>query len=145
VLKLVDWQLLILFISLFVVVGAFSHSGLGLILIEYMKNLGIHLNNSYTLAITTGVLSNLINNSAAVMFFVHIIDLTKEVNCYILAIANTFAGNFLLISSVANLIVVKEAKDMNINISFMQFAKYGIPSATVSFMILTLWIFITTQ
>jgi len=37
VLKLVDWQLLILFISLFVVVGAFSYSGLGFALIEYMK------------------------------------------------------------------------------------------------------------
>ncbi len=142
VLKLVDWQLLILFMGLFVVVGAFSYSGFGVNLIEYMKKLGIHLNNSYTLAVTTGVLSNMINNSAAVMFLVHIIDLTKEVNCYILAMANTFAGNFLLIGSVANLIVVKEAKDLNINISFMQFAKYGIPSATISFIILISWVFI---
>jgi Na+/H+ antiporter NhaD/arsenite permease-like protein len=145
VLKLVDWQLLILFISLFVVVGAFSYSGLGFALIEYMKKLGIHLNNSYTLAVTAGVLSNLINNSAAVMFLVHIIDLTKEVNCYILAMANTFAGNFLLIGSVANLIVAKEAKDLNINISFMQFAKYGIPSAVISFIVLLSWIFIMAR
>lgn len=143
VLKLVDWQLLILFIGLFVVVGAFSCSGLGSALIEYMKNLGIHLNNSYVLAATTGVLSNLINNSAAVMFLVHIIDLTKEINCYILAMANTFAGNFLLIGSVANLIVVKEAKDLNINISFLQFAKYGIPSASISFIVLIFWVFLT--
>ena len=90
-------------------------------------------------------MSNLINNSAAVMFLVHIIDLTKEVNCYILAMANTFAGNFLLIGSVANLIVAKEAKDLNINISFMQFAKYGIPSAVISFIVLLSWIFIMAR
>ncbi|MCP4179503.1 MAG: anion transporter [bacterium] len=142
VLKKVDWQLLILFIGLFVVVGAFRDQGLGAASIEWLKHSGVDLNNPYILALSTGVLSNMINNSATVMLLVHFVDLTNPLFGYVLALSNTFAGNLFIIGSVANIIVIKGAKDYGINISFIEFAKYGIPVAVSSFITLFLWILI---
>lgn len=142
VLKGVDWQLLVLFVGLFVVVGAFRDSGLAQQGIEHLKSWGVNLDNSYILAITSGVLSNLINNSAAVMLLVNMTDLTNPVNGYVLALSNSFAGNLLLIGSMANIVVVTTAADYGIKISFAEFAKYGIPTAIGSFVILLSWVWL---
>ena len=142
VLKLVDWQLLILFIGLFVVVGTFHREGLGNSALQWCSHHGLNLNNPFALAATTGVLSNLINNSAAVMLLIHLVDLSKPINGYILALANTLAGNLFLIGSIANIIVVKEAKEFGINISFWKFAKYGVPVVIVSYSVLLSWLYL---
>ncbi len=142
VLKLVDWQLLILFIGLFVVVGTFHDAGLGKAALQWMTDHGLKLSNPYILTVTTGILSNLINNSAAVMLLVHLVDLSNPVNGYILALANTLAGNLFLIGSVANIIVIKEAKEYGIKISFGKFATYGIPVALASYAILLGWLYL---
>ena len=141
VLRLVDWQLLILFIALFVVVGAFHNIGLGETALQWFSSHGLELSNPYTLTLATGILSNLINNSAAVMLLVHLVDLNNPINGYILALANTLAGNLFLIGSVANIIVVKEAKEFGVHISFWKFAAYGIPVALTSYLALLSWLY----
>ena len=142
VLKLVDWQLLILFIGLFVVVGAFHDIGLGKAALQWLSSHGLDLNNPYALTLTTGVLSNLINNSATVMLLVHLVDLSNPINGYILALANTLGGTMFLIGSVASIIVIKGAKELGVNISFWKFASYGIPVAIASYVVLLTWIYI---
>lgn len=140
VLALVDWQLLVLFISLFVVVGAFHSGGLATQGVKILEEAGIDLRNTYTLAITTGVLSNLINNSAAVMLLINVVDLHNPINGYVLALSNTFAGNLFIIGSVANIIVVQGASAYGVKISFKEFARYGVPVAIASFCFLLMWI-----
>lgn len=145
VLEKVDWQLLVLFIGLFVVVGAFHDSGLAAEGMKYLTSWGVNLQNPYVLALTTGGLSNLINNSATVMLMVKVVDLSSHVNGYILALSNTFAGNLFLIGSVANIIVVQGAAVFGVKISFGQFARYGVPTALASFAWLLLWVYLMTS
>ncbi len=145
VLALVDWQLLILFIGLFVVVGAFHDSGIPQFCIKWLNGHGVDLHNHYVLTLVTGALSNLINNSATVMLMVKIVDLSSHVNGYILALANTLAGNLFLIGSVANIIVVQKAAEYKVKISFGSFAKYGVPVAVSSYAFLLIWIWIMTK
>ncbi|MDD3119705.1 MAG: SLC13 family permease, partial [Victivallales bacterium] len=140
VLSGIDWQLLLLFISLFVVVGAFSDRGLAREGVDALRRTGFDLNNSYLLALASGVLSNLINNSAAVMLLVKVVDFSNPVNGYALAMSNSFAGNLLLIGSMANIIVVQGAAQFGVKISFAEFARYGIPTAVTSFLVLLGWI-----
>jgi Na+/H+ antiporter NhaD/arsenite permease-like protein len=142
ILKRVSWQLLILFTGLFVVVGAFEASGLAQKMLASLNQWGLNLANPYLLTLSTGILSNLINNSAAVMLLVHIVDLSQPLNGYLLALSNTFAGNLLVIGSVANLVVLQGAGKFNIRISFMQFARYGIPTVVLSFLILLGWTYV---
>lgn len=145
VLYLVDWQLLILFIGLFVVVGAFHDNGLAEAGVHWLTSHGVDLKNKYVLALTTGFLSNLINNSAAVMLLVKVVDLNDKTNGYVLALSNTFAGNLFLIGSVANIIVAQGAAVFGVKLSFIQFAKYGVPVAVGSFAILLGWIYLVTS
>lgn len=139
VLELVNWQLLLLFIGLFVVVGAFSSSPVEKDLTAFLYSLGIDLTDKATLVLTTATLSNLINNSAAVMLLLKITDFSQPENGYLLAMSNAIMGNFLLIGSLANVIVAQTAEGMGVTVSFKTFAKYGIPVSLVSLVILLAW------
>lgn len=143
ILSKVDWQLLVLFVSLFVLVGAFSDTHLASKGVEMLRNYGINLDNVFTLSIVSAILSNVINNSAAVMLLVHVTDLSNPINAYALALSNSFAGNLFLIGSMANIIVVQSASNFGINISFKEFARYGVPTALASFGILLFWIWLS--
>jgi Na+/H+ antiporter NhaD/arsenite permease-like protein len=101
----------------------------------------VELNNPYILTLSTGLLSNLINNSATVMLLVHLVDLSNPINGYILALANTLGGTMLLIGSVATIIVIKGAKEFGVNISFWKFATYGVPVTIASYIVLLSWIY----
>jgi Na+/H+ antiporter NhaD/arsenite permease-like protein len=125
-LKLVDWQILVLFIGLFVVAGAFQSTGCGDQAVQWLSKSGFNLNAPANLVLTTAGLSNLIGNSAAVMLLVKIVNLAQPAP-YVLALANSFGGNLLLIGSVASIIVVQQAREMGIKISFWDFARLGIP------------------
>jgi Na+/H+ antiporter NhaD/arsenite permease-like protein len=41
--------------------------------------------------------------------------------------SSTFAGNFLLIGSVANLIVAERAQAAGVQLGFLEYARVGIP------------------
>jgi len=91
-LKLVDWPILVLFMGLFVVTGAFQSTGYGDQMVQSLAHGGFNLNQPHCLALTTAALSNLINNSAAVMLLLKVVDLSHPVTAYILALANSLAA-----------------------------------------------------
>ena len=131
-----DWQLLVLFIGLFVVVGAFILRGFGEDLMTTLIRHGIRLDHPAVLTAVTAALSNLINNSAAVMLLVNVVEPGDPVAAAVIAMANAFAGNLLLIGSLANVITAQAAGERNIRITFREFARYGIPVALVSLLIM---------
>jgi len=138
VLRGVNWQLIVLFIGLFVLIGALEASGLVEKIIALCRN-GL-IDTPVPLAAVTAVLSNCINNSAAVMLLVKVTDLANPLNGYSLALSNAFAGNFLIVGSLANIIAVQCADSLGIKIGFREFAKYGVPTATASMTILLIWL-----
>ncbi len=94
----------------------------------------------HCLALTTAVLSNLINNSAAVMLLLKVIDLSHPAPAYILALANSFGGSLIIIGSVSNIIVVQQARELGINISFRDFARLGVPVTLAAIAGLLAWV-----
>jgi len=137
-LGLVDWEVLLLFIGLFVVTGAFQTTGYGDSAVAWMAHAGFDLNHSSNLILVTAVLSNLINNSAAVMFLLKVIHLSKT-TAYVLALANSFGGSLLIAGSVSNLIVAQQARELGVNVSFKAFARLGIPVTLAALGILWAW------
>jgi len=129
-LGLVDWPILVLFIGLFVVAGAFQSTGSGDQAVQWLAQSGFNLNAPVNLVLTTAGLSNLIGNSAAVMLLVKIVNLAQPAP-YALALANSFGGSLLIIGSVSNIIVVQQAREMGIKIGFWDFARLGIPVTLV--------------
>ena len=139
-LALVDWPILILFIGLFVVTGAFVSTGFGDQAVQWLAQAGFHLDRPTNLALTTTVLTNLINNSPTVMLLLKVVKPLTPTSAYILAWANSFGGSLLVIGSVANLIVVQQARDLGVKISFWDFARLGLPVTLAALGGMLVWI-----
>ncbi len=139
-LGLVEWPILILFMGLFVVAGAFQSTGCGVQAVQWLADSGFNLNAPHNLVLTTAVLSNLINNAAAVMLLLKVVPLSQPVMAYILALANSFGGSLIIIGSVSNIIVVQQAREMGINVSFWDFARLGIPVTLAALAGLIVWV-----
>jgi len=143
-LRLVDWPILVLFMGLFVVTGAFQSTGCGDQAVQWLAQGGFDLNAPVNLALATAALSNLISNSPAVLLLLKVADLSHPAAAYILALANSFGGSLIILGSVSNIIVVQQARAMGIKISFRDFARLGIPVTLAALAGLLAWIAIMT-
>jgi Na+/H+ antiporter NhaD/arsenite permease-like protein len=125
VLGFVDWELLVLFMGLFVVNHAFAATGLAAQAVAALATLGMHLSESVSLLVTGVVLSNLVSNVPAVMLLLpHLHGVDAGVT---LALVSTLAGNLLLVGSIANLIVVDLAAKSGVVIDWRMHARIGLP------------------
>jgi Na+/H+ antiporter NhaD/arsenite permease-like protein len=91
----------------------------------------------------TAGLSNLVGNSAAVMLLLKVVNLASPAAPHILALANSFGGSLIIIGSVSNIIVVQQARDLGIKISFWDFARLGIPVTLAALAGLLAWVAVT--
>jgi len=140
ILKYVDWSILVLFMGLFLVTGAFQSTGYGNDAVHWLAHSGFDLSAPINLALATATLSNLINNSAAVMLLIKVVDISRAHAAYVLALANSFGGSLIILGSVANIIVVQQARDIGVNISFRDFARLGIPITLAALAGLVAWV-----
>jgi Na+/H+ antiporter NhaD/arsenite permease-like protein len=99
----------------------------------------VNLQSLPVLALVTAALSNLLNNAAAVMLLLNVVDLAHPETAYTLALANSFGGSLLIIGSVSNIIVVQQARASGINISLYDFARLGVPVTLAALGGLILW------
>jgi len=138
VMGFVDWELLVLFVGLFVVNHAFETTGLAAAAVAWLGGHGIHLGDTGPLfAIGVG-LSNLVSNVPAVMLLLpHLKTPDAGVT---LALVSTLAGNLLLVGSIANLIVVDLARKQGIAIDWRQHARIGIPVTLLTMVIAWGWL-----
>jgi Na+/H+ antiporter NhaD/arsenite permease-like protein len=128
----VDWSLLLFFASLFVVMRGFEQTG------------AVAWLDRHALAVMTGgstwsvaagasavmvALSNLISNVPAVLLWRGTVPTLPQPDLMwrVVAMSSTFAGNLLLIGSMANLIVAERAERRGVRIGFGEYARVGVP------------------
>ena len=140
VLGLVDWQLLVLFMGLFVVNRVVQETGLAAAGIAHLSGHGIDLHAPAVLFGVTTLLSNLVSNVPAVMLLLPTTG--HSLSGPILALASTFAGNFLIVGSIANIIVVDQAGRLGVRIDWRTHAKVGIPVTLATLGLAALWLFL---
>jgi Na+/H+ antiporter NhaD/arsenite permease-like protein len=96
------------------------------------------------LSLVSTVLSNLVSNVPAVLLFKPIIPALPAVNreaaWLALAMSSTFAGNLTLLGSVANLIVVENARKEGVPISFWEYCRVGIPVTLLTLLTGVAWL-----
>ncbi|MBQ5947866.1 anion transporter [Massilia sp. ST3] len=124
-LGLVDWELLVLFMSLFVVNHALQHTGMPADAMAYLATAGVRLDQPGALFLATFLLSNLVSNVPAVMLLLPAVQ--HEVGGVLLALVSTLAGNLLIVGSIANIIVVDAAARYGIAIDWRSHARVGVP------------------
>ncbi|MCU0919887.1 MAG: anion transporter [Burkholderiaceae bacterium] len=138
VMGFVDWQLLLLFIGLFVVNQAFESTGLAAEAVVWLGGRGVHLGEPGPLLVVGALLSNLVSNVPAVMLLLP--HLQGDAAGVTLALVSTFAGNLLLVGSIANLIVVDLARKQGIDIDWKQHALTGIPVTLGTLALVWVWL-----
>jgi len=128
----VDWSLLLFFASLFVVMRGFEQTGA----VTWIDRHALGLVESGSLwRAATAVsavmvtLSNLISNVPAVILWRNTVPQLPhaELLWRVVAMSSTFAGNLLLIGSMANLIVAEKAETRGVRIGFGEYARVGVP------------------
>lgn len=142
IMGLVDWHLMTLFCALFVIIHGVSQSGYLDTAVSQLSDMGVNLHNLPILTGISTIASNLFSNVPATMLLINFLDPLEHSQWYTLAVSSTFAGNLFLLGSIANLIVVEQAANLDIKISFVQHATVGIPVTLVSLLILFGWILI---
>lgn len=128
----VDWPLLLFFGSLFVVMRGLAWSGAAdvldrVALSAVAPDAPVRSALSVTVAMTA--LSNLISNVPAVLLWRNVVPTLPDPDrMWLMAsMSSTFAGNLLLIGSMANLIVAERAAARGVHIGFWEYARAGVP------------------
>jgi Na+/H+ antiporter NhaD/arsenite permease-like protein len=127
----VDWALLAMFAGLFVVVAGVEKTRLEEELFQFAAR--FHLDRIPVLAFFSAVLSNLVSNVPAVLVFRPVMGHlpNPETGWLTLAMSSTLAGNFTILGSVANLIVVEKARP-TVTITFRDYFRAGAPLTVIS-------------
>jgi Na+/H+ antiporter NhaD/arsenite permease-like protein len=143
VLAEVDGNLLLLIMGLFVVNAAMASTGLPQMILSELNHLGVNLNDPMALYFTGAALSNIVGNSPTVMLLVPYLHAgaNSDALCAALALGTGFSSNMIIFGSLAGIVVVEQSKAHGVNISFMDFAKAGLPVATVCLVLSAFWIY----
>lgn len=142
-LGLIDWSLIMLFCGLFVVIAGFETTGALGEAVAWLSRHGVSLTSPGALAVAGAALSNLVSNVPAVMLLARFLDGAQAEVWYVLALASTFAGNFVTVGSIANLIVIEQARGMGVTVTFREHARTGVPVTAVSLLVVAAWVWLT--
>jgi Na+/H+ antiporter NhaD/arsenite permease-like protein len=137
---MVDWHLLLLFASLFVVNAAFETTGLAAAGLDWLAAQGLLPDRIGVLAPLALVMSNSIGNVPAVIMLLSLWPAPPEGALYGLAVLSTLAGNLFLVGSIANLIVAERAAAAGVRFGFWDHARAGIPITVLSMALACVWL-----
>jgi Na+/H+ antiporter NhaD/arsenite permease-like protein len=136
----IDWPMLVMFVGLFVVVAGFEKIMLTPGVIAAVARQ--HLDSVGVLSAVTAALSNLVSNVPAVLVLKPFVATMNDPqrSWLVIAMASTLAGNFTIVGSVANLIVVQRAQGAGITVGFWAYFKVGAPLTLLTILFGVYWL-----
>ncbi len=139
---MVDWTMLAMFAGLFVVVAGLESTGFAPAILRLVG--AERLTNPFVLTAVVTVLSNLVSNVPAVLLFRPLYPMLggSRAVALLIASASTYAGNLTVVGSIANLIVIEQARHRGVRISFRDYLRVGVPItiATLAINTAVLWL-----
>jgi Na+/H+ antiporter NhaD/arsenite permease-like protein len=141
----VDWPLLLLFACLFTVTAAMADTGLAAGALAWLEDAGYAPTRLTVIAPMALVASNTIGNVPAVVLLTTLWPELSPGALYALALLSTLAGNFLIVGSIANLIVAERAEAVGVRLTFADFARAGMPITLVTMTGAVVWLAATGQ
>ena len=129
----IDWSLLLMFTGLFIIVAGAERE----LLLPPLQ-----LANVPLLSAVTAILSNLVSNVPAVLLLKPFVSALPDHDraWLVVAMASTLAGNFTVLGSIANLIVVEKAARRGVVIGFWTYFRVGAPVTLLTLLLGTIWL-----
>ena len=137
----IDFNLLVIFIGLFVIVAGVEKSRMMEYVLQWFSFTGF--SNMGIFAGVTLVMSNIVSNVPAVMLLKFFIPTAQaELWWKALALFSTLAGNLTITGSIANLIVVEIARRQHVEISARAYFIVGFPLTLAATGVGVLWLYL---
>ncbi len=124
--RLIDWEVLLLFVGLFVLLAGVTQAGLHR---PMLAALGVPLESRPSpavLVLASAVLANLLSNVPSTLLLAPIARAGGAGSWLTLAGASTLAGNATMIGAAANLIVAQKASRAGVELSWRTFTVVGL-------------------
>lgn len=137
----IDWHTLVFFAAMFVLMTSLWQTGF---LQAQMDSLGIDLTSTGLIFAVGVLLSQLISNVPLVALLLPLLQHAGAATPELLALAvgSTLAGNLFILGAASNVIIIQNAeKRAQVTISFIEFARVGIPLTLIN--VLVYWLFLT--
>lgn len=142
IIKKVDWHTLIFFVAMFVLMESVWGTGF---FQSVINTLSINILLIPMILVISVLLSQLISNVPLVALYLpmllHVGASTKEM--MVLAAGSTMAGNLLILGAASNVIIIQNAEKREQTITYLEFAKIGIPMTIVNILIYRLFFVIS--
>jgi Na+/H+ antiporter NhaD/arsenite permease-like protein len=137
VLTSIDWYTLVFFAAMFVLMAAVWQTGFfqSLATIEGVTSVPAIL-------ATSVVISQFISNVPFVALFQPLIMQAGGTTARLMALAagSTIAGNLTILGAASNVIIIQQAESRGETLTFMEFAKIGIPLTVIQVGIYAVWL-----
>jgi Na+/H+ antiporter NhaD/arsenite permease-like protein len=139
IIRSIDWETLVFFVSMFVLMSSVWSSGFFQTLIG---ELAINLTEIPTIILLGAGLSQLISNVPLVALYLPILTSSGAALSQYMALAasSTIAGNLLIMGAASNIIIIQNAEKQNTTLTFLEFAKIGIPLTLIQLCILSIFL-----
>ncbi len=138
----VDWHLLLLFACLFTVTAAFAATGYTEAAFHWAQAQGFLPDRLSVLGPLSLLISNTVGNVPAVILLLTVWPSPTPQALYGLALLSTLAGNFLIVGSLANIIVAERAAGVGVRLRFWDHARSGVPVTLLTMAVAMLWLFL---
>ena len=145
----VEWSTLMFFVGLFILVGALEeYKVIDWIAHNVFLNIG---NNPYVIVLVvewvSGIASGFLDNIPFTITMIPIIEIMNDANPHFqnllwwaLALGACLGGNITIIGASANIVSIGIAKKYGVNISFLDFMKFGAVISLISLVIASLYL-----
>jgi len=137
IIKKIDWHTLIFFASMFVLMESVWMSG---IFQSILAKASIDIYSTPTILATSVLISQLISNVPFVALYQPLLAGASVKGLMALAAGSTIAGNLFILGAASNVIIIQNAEKSGETLTFLDFAKVGIPLTAVN--ILIYWLFL---
>ena len=137
----IDWSLLLMFAGLFIIVAG-AERELLTPQADRCRRRDCIWPSMPVLSAVTAMLSNLVSNVPAVLLLKPFVAALPDHDraWLVIAMASTLAGNFTVLGSIANLIVVEKAARRGVVIGFWDYFRVGAPLTVLTLLVGTFWL-----
>jgi len=140
VVKRIDWYTLTFFTAMFILMESVWESGFFQLLID---KLNLNIASISTILVVGVLLSQLLSNVPLVALYLPLLISSGASTKGMMALVagSTIAGNLFILGAASNVIIIQNAeKKSGETLTFLEFAKIGVPMTTIN--ILIYWLFL---
>ncbi|NTU61044.1 MAG: anion transporter [Caldiserica bacterium] len=141
IIKRIDWQTLVFFASMFVLMQSVWNSG---VFQELMNGSGLNFASVPVILVISLVFSQFLSNVPLVALYLPVLGRLGASQGQFIALAagSTVAGNMFILGAASTVIIIENAeRRTGDTITFAEFAKIGVPLTAVN--VLVYWIFLS--